>query len=98
MFQSLNNLAITFCFKDRIPKELTSNVVNRFQCGLCNESYYDECVRQFNVRIGQHIGISPLTKKKVKLKDSAVGNHLILCNQSPSFENFIVLRKIENLY
>ena len=88
----------TFCFKDHIAKELTSDVVYRFQCGLCNESYYDECARQFNVRIGQHIRISPLTKKKVKPKDSAVGNHLLLCNQSPSFENFIVLRKIENLY
>ena len=98
MFQSLHNLAITFYFKDRIPKKLTSDVVYRFQCGLCNESYYDECVIQFNVRIGQHIGISPLTKKKVKPKDSAVGNHLLLCNQSPSFENFNVLRKIENLY
>ena len=64
VFKSQNKLAKTFRFKDRIPKELTSGVVYKFQCGLCNESYYGECVRHLNVRIGEHIGISRLTKKK----------------------------------
>ena len=88
-----DKLAKAFLFKDRIPKELTSGVVYKFQCGLCNESYYGECVRHLNVRIGEHIGISPLTKKKVKPKGSAVSDHLLLCNHSPSFENFSVLTK-----
>ena len=93
MFKSQNKLAKAFRFKDRIPKELTSGVVYKFQCGFCNESYYGECVRHLNVRTGEHIGISPLTKKKVKPKDSAVSDHLLLCNHSPSFENFSVLTK-----
>ena len=46
--------------------------------------------------IGEHIGISPLTKKKVKPKGSAVSDHLLLCNHSSSFENFSVLTK-ENI-
>ena len=79
--------------EDRIPKELTSGVVYKFQCGLCNKSYYGECVRHLNVRIGEHIGISQLTRKKVKPKGSAVSNYLLLCNHSPSFENFVVLTK-----
>ena len=60
MFKSQNKLAKAFRFKDRIPKELTSGVVYKFQCGLCNESYYGECIRHLNVRIGEHIRISPL--------------------------------------
>ena len=72
MFKSQNKLAKAFRFKDRIPKELTSGVIYKFQYGLCSESYYGECVRHLNVRIGEHIGISPLTKKKVKPKGSAV--------------------------
>ena len=87
------NLAKAFRFKDLIPKELTSGVVYKFQCGFRNESYYGECIRHLNVRIGEHIGISSLTKKKVKPKGSAVSNHLLLCNHSPSFENFSVLTK-----
>ena len=93
VFKSENKLAKTFRFKDRIPKELTSGVVYKFQCGPCNESYYGECVRQLNVRIGEHIGISPLTRKKVEPKGSAASDHLLLCNHSPSFENFSVLTK-----
>ena len=76
MFKSQNKLAKAFRFKDRIPKELTSGVVYKFQCGLYNESYYGECVRQLNVRIGEHIGISPLTRKKVNPKGSPVSGHL----------------------
>ena len=93
VFKSQNKLTNTFRFKDRIPKELTSGVVYKFQCGLCNESYYDECVRRLNVRIGEDIGISPLTKKKVKPKGGAVSDHLLLCNNSLSVENFSVLTK-----
>ena len=92
-FKSQNKLAKAFRFKDRIPKELTSGVVYKFQCGLCNESYYGECVRHLNVRTGEHIGTSLLTRKKVKPKGSAIRNDLLLCNHSPSFENFSVLTK-----
>ena len=92
-FKSQNKLAKTFHFIDRIPKELTSGVVYKFQCELCNESYYGECVRHLHIRIGEHIGISPLTKKKVKPKGSAASDHLLLCNHSPSFEIFGALTK-----
>ena len=93
VFKSQNKLAKAFHFKDRIPKELTSGAVYKFQCGLCNKSYYGEFVTYFNVRIGEHIGISPLTRKKVKPKGSAVSDHLLLCNHSPYFENLSVLTK-----
>ena len=76
VFKSQNKLAKAFRFKDRIPKELTSGVVYKFQCGLRNESYYGECVTCLNVRIGDRIGISSLTKKKVKPKRSALA---IIC-------------------
>ena len=89
--KSQNKLAKDFRFKDRIPKELTSGAVYKFQCGLCHESYYGECVRHLHVRIGEHIRISPLTRKKVKPKGSAVSDYLLLCYHSPSFENFSVL-------
>ena len=93
VLKSQNKLAKTFRVKDRISKELTSTFFYKFHCGLSNESYYGECVRHPNVRIGEHIGISPLTRKKVKPKGSALSDHLLFCNHSPSFENFSVLTK-----
>ena len=52
--------------KDWISKALTFGFLYKFKCGLCNESYYSECVRHYAGRIGEHIGISPLAKKQVK--------------------------------
>ena len=98
LFKSQNKLAKTVRFKDCIPKQLTSSVIYKFQCGLCNESYYGECVRHLDVRIGEHIGISPLTRKKVKPKGSAASDHLLLCNHSPSFENFSVVTKENKMF
>ena len=80
VFMNQNKLTNTLCFQDRIPKELTSGVVYKFQYELCNESYYGKCVRHLNVRIGDHIGISQLTKKNVKPNGSDVSDHLLLCN------------------
>ena len=85
VFGSHNILANAFRFKDCIPKELISGVVYKFQNGLCSEYYYGGSVRDFNVRIGETIGISSLTKKNVKPKVSAVSDHLLFCNHSPSF-------------
>ena len=58
VFKSQNKLAKAFRFKDRIPKELTSGVVYKFQCGLCSESYYGEFVKHLNMRIGVYRNIS----------------------------------------
>ena len=88
-----NTIFKTKLYSIFISKELTYGAIYKFQCGFCHESYYGECVRHLNVRIGQHIGISPLTKKKVKPKGSAVSDHSLLCTHSPSFENFSVLTK-----
>ena len=92
IFKSQNKLCDNFHFKDTVPQILTSGVVYKFQCGLCNESYYGECVRHLAVRSGEHIGISPLTSKRVQpRKDSAVCHYLLNCNYSPTFEDFSVL-------
>ena len=91
MFKNKTRLGSKFHFKDRIPKNITSCVVYKFQCGLCNGSYYDKCVRHLDVRIGEHIGISLLIKMQVEPKNSSVADHLIFCNHSASFDNFSIL-------
>ena len=63
----------------------------KFQSGLCNESYYGKCVRHLVVRCGEHIGISPLTNRRLQLRnDIAVCHHLSNCNYSND-EDFNVL-------
>ena len=56
------NSVIIFALKTpNFPQIFTSGVIYKFQCGLCSESYYGECVRHLVVRSGEHTGISPLT-------------------------------------
>ena len=48
----------------------------------------------WKVRSGEHIGISPLTfhPRKVKpSKESAIRDHLLNCNNIPSFDEFTIL-------
>ena len=91
-FKCQTGLSNSFCYKDPIPKVLISGVVYKFQCGLCNESCYGESIRHLDIRSGEHIGMSPLTRKKIKpSNNSAICDHLLHCNVLPSFDNFCVL-------
>ena len=68
-------------------------------CERCNSSYYGETDRRLRVRAGEHIGLSPLTFKKCKpSKESAVRDHLLFCDNEPSFEEFSVLAKASSKF
>ena len=92
IFKLSTRLANFFRFKDKIPLRLRSNIVYKFKCGRCNATYYGETCRHFKVRVGEHSGISPLTNKRSKSKKStAVKDHMLMCNQPVSFDDFKVL-------
>ena len=83
-----------FTFKDKLPKMLLSGLVYQYKCGGCNATYYGKTKRHFKVQICEHLGISHLTEKKVKIdnnKLTAIQEHLLCCNYSPSFEDFSIL-------
>ena len=91
IFKSQNNLCNNFRIKNLAPQILTSVVVQKFQCELCNESYYRECIRHLAVESGERIGISPTHKRVQCRKDSVVYHHLSNCNYSSTFKDFSVL-------
>ena len=92
VFKSQRKLSNVFRFKDRLPFDLVSGVVCKYTCGRCNSTYYEETDRHVKVRSGEHIGISPLTFNKTKpSKESAIRDHLLNCNNIPSFEEFAIL-------
>ena len=85
----LHNFRTTF-YKNTYGGLLLRGLI---QCGLFNKYYYGKWVRHLNVRIGEQIGFSPMTKKKVKPKSSTASDHLLLCNRSQSFASLISLTK-----
>ena len=81
VFKSQRKLASVFRFKDRLPYDLVSGVVYKYTCGSFKSPYYGETDRHLKVRCGEHIGISPLTSKKIKpSKEIAIRDHLLICN------------------
>ena len=76
-FKYQTKLFNSFHFKDPLTKGLIFGVVFKFQCSLCNESYYGESIIYLDIRSGEQIGLSP-----------AVCDYLLHYNFLPSFDNF----------
>ena len=92
VFKCQTRLSNSFRYKDPIPKDLISGAVYKFQCGLCNEARYGESIRHLNIRSGEHIGVSPLTGKKVNYQITVL--FVIIYSAViflPSFDNFSIL-------
>ena len=88
-----------FIFKDKLPKIVLSRLDYEYNCGCCNATYYDKTKRRLIVRIGEHLGISHLTRKKVKIdnkKLTVMQEYLLFCNYTPSFENVSILARESN--
>ena len=75
-----------------MPYYLRSDVVYKFSCGRCNAIYYGETCRHLSVRVGEHSGVSPFTRKKSKSKKStAVKDHKLFCDHIVSIDDFKIL-------
>ena len=71
-----------------------SGVVYKFKCGICYSNYYGDTDRHLKVRSVEHTGMSPLKFTKTEpSNESAICNHLINCNDFPSFEEFTIFGK-----
>ena len=69
----------------------------KLQCSSWNANYYGETKRHFKVRVSEHIGVSARTGKNTKsTKNSAVCDHMLVCNNTVSFEDFSVLANRTN--
>ena len=92
IFQSTRRISNFFCFKDKVPFSLHSNVVYKFSCGRCNATYYGKTCQNLNVRVGEHSGISPLTGKKSKSKTAtSAKDHMLFCDHVASLEDVKIL-------
>ena len=92
VFQSKTRLSSLFCFK-----EISSNLVYKFTCSCGNATYYGESERHFFVTVSEHLGMAPLTGRRVRNpKKSAVFDHILLNGHDAIFEDFTVLLKENN--
>ena len=97
IFKSTNRLSSLFSYKDILPKDLQSNLVYKFSCGNCKVTYYGKTQRHLKVRSCEHLGLSPLTGKRVtNCKESAASDHLLLHNHDSDLNDFTILTRDNN--
>ena len=64
----------------------------KFHCSSGNATYYGKTKCYFKVHVSEHMGVSTRTSKNIKSsKNSAVCDHMLICNNIVSFEDFSVL-------
>ena len=91
-FQSKTRLCSLFKFKESIPKYLRSHFIHKFSCSCCNATYYGETEGHLFVRTLEHLGITPLTQKRVKNpKKSAIMDHILLEGHNATYDDFSIL-------
>ena len=98
VFTSPVRLKSIFTLKNKLPKMLLSGLFYKYKRGGYNATYYGKTKRHFKVRICEHLGISHLTEKKVKIDNKLVPTqeHLWCCNHFPSFEDYFILTMESN--
>ena len=84
-----------FNFKDKAKRELRSLLVYDFKCNSCNAEYIGKTKGHYRTRTSEHIGVSPLTGKYVKInfETSAVHDHMLFCKTVVCPEDFSILAK-----
>ena len=66
-------------------------------CSCCNAIYYGETKRHLFVRASEHLGITPLTQKRVKNpKKSAIIDHILLEGHNATYDDFSILTTESN--
>ena len=91
-FQSKTRSSSLFKFKESITKYLRSHLIYKFSGSCCNATYYGETERHLFVRASEHLGITPLTQKRVKNpKKSAIMDHILLEGHNAIYDDFSIL-------
>ena len=99
VFKSPVRIKSFFTFNDKLPKMLISWLFYKWKCGGCNATFYGKIKHHFKVQICEHLDISHLTRKKVKIDNNnliVIQENLLCYNYSPSFENFSILTRESN--
>ena len=72
---------------------LHSNLVYKFKCNIYSDIYYGKTKCHFKVIACKHLGITPLTGKKVKSPKESAAFDIFHTGHNASFDDFETLVK-----
>ena len=99
VFQLRERILPLFTFKDKINKMLHSNLVYNFKYTIYNDICHSKTKHHFKARACEHLGITPLTGKKVKSPhENVIFDHIFHTVHNASFDKFETLAKESDKY
>ena len=94
VFEKLNQLRNAFRFKDQLPKCISSKVLYKYKCDICNNVYIGKAKRYLIVCQYEHLGKSVATDKLLSYSDkdaTAIRKHCHSLYHLVSIDNFSIL-------
>ena len=97
LFKNCSTVGNSFSIKDKMPKELVSNIIYKYTCECCKAFYIGKVQKQFRCRISQHIGISVRTGATLSSKPhSEIRDHCFKCKTPILEDNFEILDRLNS--
>ena len=90
-FKNSFTISSMFRFKDIVPTCVKSNIVYKYQCGICYSTYIGETTRHYNTRVAEHKGVSSRTGAPLRKVNSNVFQHFFETGHSIKEENFSII-------
>ena len=86
-----------FRIKDKIPEELYSNIIYKYECNICNELYIGSSCKQAKIRFSQHMGISHRTGRHLTVEpQSSIRDHCQNTKHHLKKSNFSIVSVVQN--
>ena len=91
IFKNTFTISSMFRFKDVVPPCVKSNIVYKYQCGICHSTYIGETARHYKTRVAEHRGVSSRTGAPLRNVNSNVFQHFFETGHSIKEENFKII-------
>ena len=92
VLKTRSTISSFFQFKDRVPRELLSNIIYKYSCEDCNASYIGSSRRRALERFHEHLGVSPRTGRHLTNPSfSHIRNHAEENNHRLSLNSFKII-------
>ena len=96
VYKSYSTIGNHFCFKDRQPQMLRSNLIYKYTCERCKAFYIGKTIQQFAARISEHRGISARTGKTLSSRPkSDIFDHCEKCHTYVLPEHFSIVDSLQ---
>ena len=96
IFSNTSYISKFFHYKDRVPSNVSSNVIYMYGCPECGDTYIGETTRHLYTRVAEHRGVSPRTGLPARNPNSNIYKHFLDTGHRINQNSFKVIFSQQN--